>query len=140
MNQHRRRLRSPFLIMLKVRVWPRLCKNALFSKIAELFTTLTKVVMYMPAAYGTPWQYYSNSRFNTPLLKITFCFYTASAKRRHSTISGKRPFNTVFELDPRINSQARLRYLLPRWRWFHVLVNGCEKIALLPDSMMCHTG
>jgi len=33
--------------------------------------------MYMPAAYGTPWQYCSYSRFNTPLLIITFCFHTA---------------------------------------------------------------
>ena len=38
--------------------------------------------MYMPAAYGTPWQYCSYSRFYTPLLKITFCFYIASAGSR----------------------------------------------------------
>jgi hypothetical protein len=35
--------------------------------------------MYIPAAYGTPWQYCSYSRFNAPLSKITFCFHIASA-------------------------------------------------------------
>ena len=56
----------------------RLCENALFSKISELFTTLTKLVMYMPAGYATLWQYCSSSRFNSPLLKNTFCFHTVS--------------------------------------------------------------
>jgi hypothetical protein len=38
--------------------------------------------MYMPAGYATLWQYCSSSRFNSPLLKNTFCFHTASAVLR----------------------------------------------------------
>jgi hypothetical protein len=67
-----------------VRVWPRLCKNALFSKNKKLFTTQTNVVMSKPAAFGTTWQYCSCKRINIPLLKITFCFYTAWAVIRPS--------------------------------------------------------
>ena len=74
------------LPFVNVRYWPRLCKNALFSRIAKLFTTLTKVAMYIPAPYGTPWQYCSYSRFNTPLSEITFCFHTAWTQMRHSRL------------------------------------------------------
>jgi len=79
-------LTAPIPIVLKVRLWPRLRKNSPFSKIAKIFTTLTKIVMYMLAGYATPWQYCSSSRFNSPLLKITFCFHTASAELRSTVI------------------------------------------------------
>ena len=42
--------------------------------------------MYIPAPYGTPWQYCSYSRFNTPLSEITFCFHTAWADLRHLSL------------------------------------------------------
>ena len=71
-----------------VRLGSRLCKNSPFSKIAKIFTTLTKLVMYMPAGYATLWQYCSSSRFNSPLLKNTFCFHTASARSRRSCVVG----------------------------------------------------
>ena len=42
--------------------------------------------MYMPAGYATPWPYRFSSRFNSPLLKITFCFHAAWAEPR-STVT-----------------------------------------------------
>jgi hypothetical protein len=41
------------------------------------------IAVYMPAAYGAAWQYCSYIRINLPLLKITFCFHTASAVLGH---------------------------------------------------------
>jgi len=69
--------------------WPRLCKNSPFSEITKIFTTSTKIVMYMTAGYATPWQYCSSNRFNSPLLKITFCFHTASAEHGSTVITIK---------------------------------------------------
>ena len=41
--------------------------------------------MYMPAGYATPWPYRFSSRFNSPLLKITFCFHAAWAEpKKHN--------------------------------------------------------
>ena len=38
------------------------------------------IAIYMLAAFGAAWQYCSYRRINLPLLKIIFCFHTASAK------------------------------------------------------------
>jgi hypothetical protein len=41
------------------------------------------IAIYMPAAFGAAWQYCSYRHINLPLLKITFCFHTASAGSSH---------------------------------------------------------
>jgi hypothetical protein len=48
-----------------------------------------KAVMSKPAAYGATWQYCSSNRINIPLLKITFCFYTAWARNGSTDVCKK---------------------------------------------------
>jgi hypothetical protein len=44
------------------------------------------IAIYMLAAFGAAWQYCSYRRINLPLLKITFCFHTASAELSSTVI------------------------------------------------------